>query len=100
MTRSVMFFMGGLARFFYRLIATPVLLGWMIGRTLFGAMIGFLIGGVVALSAFGPPLGQSAWEWAIILPPTFISAGTENALLRRSRVLEALRPAGRVARKG
>jgi len=72
--RSVMLFMGGLARFFYRLIATPVLLGWMIGRTAFGAMIGFLIGGVVALSTFGPPLGQSAWEWAIILPPTFIGA--------------------------
>lgn len=72
--RSLMLFMGGMARFFYRLIATPVLLGWMIGRTAFGAMIGFLIGGVVALSAFGPPLGQSAWEWAVILPPTFIGA--------------------------
>ncbi|AUQ64889.1 type IV secretory system conjugative DNA transfer family protein [Phaeobacter inhibens] len=72
--RTVMLFMGGLARFFYRLIATPVLLGWMIGRTAFGAMIGFLIGGVVALSTFGPPLGQSAWEWAVILPPTFIGA--------------------------
>ena len=72
--RSVMLFMGGMARFFYRLIATPVLLGWMIGRTAFGAMVGFLIGGVVALGAFGPPLGQSAWEWAIILPPTFIGA--------------------------
>jgi len=72
--RSLMLFMGGLAQFFYRLIATPVLLGWMIGRTAFGAMIGFLIGGVVALSTFGPPLGQSAWEWAVILPPTFIGA--------------------------
>ena len=60
--RSVMLFMGGLARFFYRLIATPILFGWMIGRMAFGAMIGFLIGGVVALSTFGPPLGQSAWE--------------------------------------
>ncbi|WP_298922387.1 type IV secretory system conjugative DNA transfer family protein [uncultured Roseobacter sp.] len=72
--RSLMLFMGGLARFFYRLIATPILFGWMIGRTAFGAMIGFLIGGVVALSTFGPPLGQSAWEWAVILPPTFIGA--------------------------
>ena len=72
--RSLMLFMGGLARFFYRLIATPVLLGWMIGRTAFGAMVGFLIGGVVALSTFGPPLGQSAWEWAVLLPPTFIGA--------------------------
>ena len=69
-----MLFMGGLARFFYRLIATPVLLGWMIGRTAFGAMIGFLIGGGVALSTFGPPLGQSTWEWAVLLPPTFIGA--------------------------
>ncbi|MEM6899807.1 MAG: type IV secretory system conjugative DNA transfer family protein, partial [Pseudomonadota bacterium] len=72
--RSVMLFMGGLARFLYRLIATPVLLGWMIGRMAFGAIVGFVIGGVVALSAFGPPLGQSAWEWAVILPPTFIGA--------------------------
>ena len=72
--RSLMLFMGGLARFFYRLIATPILFGWMIGRTAFSAMIGFLIGGVVALSTFGPPLGQSAWEWAVILPPTFIGA--------------------------
>jgi len=72
--RSLMLFMGGLARFFYRLIATPILFGWMIGRTAFGAMIGFVIGGVIALSAFGPPLGQSAWEWAVILPPTFIGA--------------------------
>ncbi|MEM7429757.1 MAG: type IV secretory system conjugative DNA transfer family protein [Pseudomonadota bacterium] len=71
---ALILFMGGLARFFYRLIATPVLLGWMIGRTAFGAMIGFLIGGVVALSTFGPPLGQSAWEWAVLLPPTFIGA--------------------------
>ena len=72
--RALMLFVGGLARFFYRLIATPILFGWMIGRTAFGAMIGFLIGGVVALSTFGPPLGQSAWEWAVILPPTFIGA--------------------------
>ncbi|MEJ6399548.1 type IV secretory system conjugative DNA transfer family protein [Yoonia sp. 208BN28-4] len=72
--RFLMLLMGGLARFFYRLIATPILFGWMIGRMAFGAMIGFLIGGVVALSTFGPPLGQSAWEWAVILPPTFIGA--------------------------
>ncbi|MEP2985728.1 MAG: type IV secretory system conjugative DNA transfer family protein [Roseibium sp.] len=72
--RALRLFMGGLARFFYRLIATPILFGWMIGRTAFGAMIGFLIGGVVALAAFGPPLGQSAWEWAVLLPPTFVGA--------------------------
>ena len=31
--RSVMLFMGGLARFFYRVIATPIMFGWMIGLT-------------------------------------------------------------------
>ena len=72
--RSVMLFMGGLARFFYRLIATPILFGWMIGAMAFGAMMGFVIGGVVAISAFGPPLGQSAWEWAILVPCIFIGA--------------------------
>ena len=72
--RSVMLFMGGLARFFYRVIATPILFGWMIGAMAFGAMLGFVIGGVVAISAFGPPLGQSAWEWAILLPCVFIGA--------------------------
>lgn len=72
--RSVMLFMGGLARFFYRVIATPILFGWMIGAMAFGAMLGFVIGGVVAISAFGPPLGQSAWEWAILAPCVFIGA--------------------------
>ncbi|MGB3246787.1 MAG: type IV secretory system conjugative DNA transfer family protein [Sulfitobacter sp.] len=62
----------GLFRFFGRLIFTPILLGWMIGAVLFGAMLGFVIGGVVAISAFGPPLGQSAWEWAILGPCIFI----------------------------
>lgn len=64
----------GLFRFFGRLIFTPILLGWMIGAVLFGAMIGFIIGGVVAMTAFGPPLGHSAWEWVIIAPPVFIGA--------------------------
>ena len=72
--RAVMLFMERLARVFYRIIATPIMFGWMIGRTLFGAMIGFLLGGIVALSTFGPPLGQTAWEWAVLLPPTFIGA--------------------------
>ena len=72
--RSVMLFMGGLARFFYRVIATPIMFGWLIGAMGFGAMLGFVIGGVVAISAFGPPLGQSAWEWAILLPCVFIGA--------------------------
>ena len=72
--RSVMLFMGGLARFFYRGIATPIMFGWMIGAMAFGAMLGFIIGAVVAISAFGPPLGQSAWEWVIITPPVFIGA--------------------------
>ena len=72
--RSVMLFMGGLARFFYRVIATPILFGWLIGAMAFGAMLGFVIGGVVAISAIGPPLGQSAWEWVIVGPLTFIGA--------------------------
>jgi len=72
--RAVIGLFDTLFRFFGRLIFTPILLGWMIGAVLFGAMIGFIIGGVVAISAFGPPLGQSAWEWAIIAPPVFIGA--------------------------
>ena len=72
--RSVMLFMGGLARFFYRVIATPIMFGWMIGAMGFGAMLGFVIGGVVAISAFGPPLGQSVWEWAILIPCVLIGA--------------------------
>ncbi len=70
--RGVIRLFDGLFRFFGRLIFTPILLGWMIGAVLFGAMIGFIIGGVVAMTAFGPPLGHSAWEWVIIAPPVFI----------------------------
>ena len=72
--RSVMLFMGELARFFYRVIATPIMFGWLIGAMAFGAMLGFVIGGIVAISAFGPPLGQSAWEWVILVPCVFIGA--------------------------
>lgn len=61
-------------RFLVRLIFTQILLGWMIGAVAFGAMLGFIIGGVVALTAFGLPLGQSPWEWAIITPPVLIGA--------------------------
>ena len=70
--RGVIRLFDTLFRFFGRLIFTPTLLGWMIGAVLFGAMIGFIIGGVVAMTAFGPPLGHSAWEWVIIAPPVFI----------------------------
>ena len=70
--RGVIHLFDGLFRFFGRLIFTPILLGWMIGAVLFGAMIGFIIGGVVAMTAFGPPLGHSAWEWVIIAPLVFI----------------------------
>jgi type IV secretion system protein VirD4 len=66
--------MEGMARFFARAILTPILFGWMIGAVAFGAMIGFIIGGVIAMTVFGPPLGQSAWEWAMIAPPVFIGA--------------------------
>ena len=72
--RGVIRLFDGLFRFFGRLIFTPILLGWMIGAVLFGAMIGFIVGGVVAMTAFGPPLGHSAWEWVIIAPPAFIGA--------------------------
>ena len=72
--RSVMLFMGGLARFFYRVIATPIMFGWLIGAMAFGAMLGFVIGGIIAISAFGPPLGQSVWEWVILLPCVFVGA--------------------------
>ena len=72
--RSVMLFMGGLARFFYRVIATPIMFGWLIGAMAFGAMLGFVIGGIIAISTFGPPLGQSAWEWVILIPCVFIGA--------------------------
>ena len=72
--RGVIRLFDGLFRFFGRLVFTPILLGWMIGAVLFGAMIGFIIGGVVAMTAFGPPLGHSAWEWVIIAPPVFIGA--------------------------
>ena len=44
-----------------------------VGSGIWGQMMGgFVIGGVVAISAFGPPLGQSAWEWAILGPCIFI----------------------------
>ncbi|MFC6643333.1 MULTISPECIES: type IV secretory system conjugative DNA transfer family protein [Sulfitobacter] len=72
--RGVIRLFDGLFRFFGRMIFTPILLGWMIGAVLFGAMIGFIIGGVVAMTAFGPPLGHSAWEWVIIAPPVLIGA--------------------------
>lgn len=72
--RGFILFMDRLGRFFFRLIATPIMFGWLIGAMGFGAMIGFIIGGVIAMSAFGPPLGQSAWEWAIIAPPVVIGA--------------------------
>ena len=72
--RGVIRLFDGLFRFVGRLIFTPILLGWMIGAVLFGAMIGFIIGGVVAMTAFGPPLGHSAWEWVIIAPPVLIGA--------------------------
>jgi len=72
--RSVMLFMGGLARFFYRLIATPILLGWMIGAVLFGAMLGTIAGFLFTAPFFGVPPGQSAWEWVIYGPCILIGA--------------------------
>ena len=72
--RAVMLFMGGLARVFYRLIATPILLGWMIGAVLFGAMLGTIAGFLLTAPFFGVPPGQSAWEWVIYGPCILIGA--------------------------
>ncbi|MFG6637769.1 type IV secretory system conjugative DNA transfer family protein [Sulfitobacter sp. 1A12126] len=72
--RSVILFMGGLARFFYRLIATPILLGWMIGAVLFGAMLGTIAGFLLTAPFFGVPPGQSPWEWVIYGPCILIGA--------------------------
>ncbi len=72
--RSVMFFMSGLAQFFYRLIATPILLGWMIGAMAFGAMLGSLIATPFIFAFFDQEPGQSAWQWIVFGPFIFIGA--------------------------
>ena len=70
--RGVMLVFGGLFRFFGRLIFTPILLGWMIGAVLFGAMIGALVATPFVLAFFDQPPGESAWQWLVFGPFIFV----------------------------
>jgi type IV secretion system protein VirD4 len=72
--RSVMLVLGGLFRFFGRLIFTPILLGWMIGAVLFGAMIGALIATPFVFAFFDQPPGESAGQWLVFGPLMFVGA--------------------------
>ena len=74
MMRSVMVFMGGLARFFGRLIFTPILLGWLIGAMAFGAMLGALVATPFIFAFFDQEPGQSAWQWIIFGPLMVVGA--------------------------
>ena len=70
----MMIFMGGLARFFYRVIATPIMFGWMIGAMAFGAMLGTLIAVPFIFAFFDQEPGQSAWQWIVFGPFIVIGA--------------------------
>ncbi|KQB95029.1 hypothetical protein AL073_18385 [Loktanella sp. 1ANDIMAR09] len=70
--RGVMLVFGGLFRFFGRLIFTPILLGWMIGAVLFGAMIGALVATPFVFAFFDQPPGESAWQWLVFGPFIFV----------------------------
>ncbi|KHQ49792.1 putative VirD4 protein [Mameliella alba] len=72
--RSVMLAFGGLFRFFGRLIFTPILLGWMIGAVLFGAMLGSLVATPFIFAFFDQPPGESAWQWLVFGPFIFVGA--------------------------
>ena len=72
--RSVMLFMGGLARFFYRVIATPIMFGWMIGAMAFGAMLGTLVAVPFIFAFFDQEPGESAWQWIVFGPFILIGA--------------------------
>jgi len=72
--RSVMRVFGGLFRFFGRLIFTPILLGWMIGAVLFGAMIGALVATPFVFAFFDQTPGESAWQWLVFGPLMFVGA--------------------------
>ncbi|WP_223306351.1 type IV secretory system conjugative DNA transfer family protein [Mameliella alba] len=65
---------GGLFRFFGRLIFTPILLGWMIGAVLFGAMLGSLVATPFIFAFFDQPPGESAWQWLVFGPFIFVGA--------------------------
>jgi len=72
--RGVMLAFGGLFRFFGRLIFTPILLGWMIGAVLFGAMIGALVATPFVFAFFDQPPGESAWHWLVVGPCIVVGA--------------------------
>ncbi|WP_394403130.1 type IV secretory system conjugative DNA transfer family protein [Sulfitobacter sp. 1A15299] len=72
--RGVMRVFGGLFRFFGRLIFAPILLGWMIGAVLFGAMIGALVATPFVFAFFDQPPGESAWQWLVFGPFMLIGA--------------------------
>ena len=72
--RGVMRVFGGLFRFFGRLIFTPILLGWMIGAVLFGAMIGALVATPFVFTFFDQPPGESAWHWLVFGPCIVVGA--------------------------
>ncbi|SHF68351.1 type IV secretion system protein VirD4 [Litoreibacter ascidiaceicola] len=61
-----------LFRFFGRLIFTPILLGWMIGAVLFGAMIGSIVATPFIFAFFDQQPGESAWQWLVFGPFIFI----------------------------
>ncbi len=72
--RGVMLAFGALFRFFGRLIFTPILMGWMIGAVLFGAMIGALVATPFVFAFFDQPPGESAWQWLVFGPFMFVGA--------------------------
>ena len=72
--RSVMLAFGGLFRFFGRLIFTPILLGWMVGAVLFGAMLGTLVATPFIFAFFDQTPGESAWQWLVFGPFMFVGA--------------------------
>ncbi|APX26095.1 type IV secretory system conjugative DNA transfer family protein [Salipiger profundus] len=72
--RSVMLVFGGLFRFFGRLIFTPILLGWMIGAVLFGAMLGSLVATPFIFTFFDQTPGESGWQWLVFGPFMLIGA--------------------------
>jgi type IV secretion system protein VirD4 len=72
--RSVMLVFGGLFRFFGRLIFTPILLGWMIGAVLFGAILGTLVATPFIFAFFDQTPGESAWQWLVFGPFMFVGA--------------------------
>ncbi|WP_152467658.1 type IV secretory system conjugative DNA transfer family protein [Sulfitobacter sp. THAF37] len=72
--RSVMLVFGGLFRFFGRLIFTPILLGWLIGAMVFGAMLGSLVATPFIFAFFDQTPGESGWQWLVFGPFMFVGA--------------------------